>query len=502
MYALREFQSRALESLRELIRRGKRRNVLVSPTGSGKTVMAAHMVLSAVGKGSRCLFLAHRKELITQCSEKLDGLGVDHGVIMASHPRWRPHAPVQVASVPTLVRRLWTEKLTDMGFDLIFCDECHHARAKSYDQVFKKYSNAPVIGLTATPKRGDGKGLAELFDGLVVAATVQELMDMTYLVPAVGFSYEIPDLTGVRKLGGDYREDQLATAMSQIVLGGNVVEKWLECARGRRTVVFTVNVAHSQLVAEHFRAAGVPAEHLDGSTPGAERDALLRRLADGTTQVVSNCAVLTEGWDCPAVECIILLRPTASETLGIQMIGRGLRPYPGKTVLRIHDHAGVVLAHGLPETPRDYSLEQDKPPGEAPLTRCRECYALFPAGCTTCPNCGAVLERPEGKGREIVYVEGRCIDLDELRAKRAAEGLERKLTPGQLQMVASATMEDKAREFLRLQKVQQAKGFKPGFISHQYREVFGCWPKLSDKVLSAVTPGERPFISLPPRRRE
>src|SRR3990172_812358 len=199
---LRPYQSEAIAALRDMLRRGLRRVILVSPTGSGKTVMACALMQSAVARGNRVLVLAHRKELIDQCSEKLDRFGVPHGVQMAEHPRWRPQDPVQVASVATLIRRLTGPRRPEA--ELIVVDECHHARAETYQKILDSYPGAPVIGLTATPWRSDGKGLGELFQDRVVAATVAQLTASGDLVPSAGFSYEIPDLAQVRTTGGDY----------------------------------------------------------------------------------------------------------------------------------------------------------------------------------------------------------------------------------------------------------------------------------------------------------
>ena len=315
---LRPFQAAALDRVRELLRAGIRRVLLVSPTGSGKTTIAAAVIDGARAKQGAVLFLAHRRELIDQCSARLDGAGVEHGVIQAGHPRALPALPVQVASVQTLARRGLRPRAT-----LIIVDEAHHARANTDEEIFSSYGpDIPILGLSATPWRLDGRGLGEMFKEVVVAARVRELIAQGYLVSYTGFAYDTPDLRQVKKTGSDYNERALELVMEGSKLAGNIIEQWLKHAAGKRTVVFAVSIAHSQHLVERFRAAGVAAEHVDGTMQARDRAAILGRLASGETTVVSNVNVLTEGWDLPQLEVCILARPTLSVGLYLQMVGR------------------------------------------------------------------------------------------------------------------------------------------------------------------------------------
>ncbi len=280
---------------------GHRRPLLVLPTGGGKTVVAARIIAGAVERGRRIIFIAHRKELIDQASAKLDASGIDHGIIMASHWRRRPDAPVQVASIATLINR-------DLQHppDLIFIDECHRARAASYQSILEAYPAAFAIGLTATPIRSDGKGLGNLFDRIVQGPSVAHLTEQGFLVPARVYAPANPDTAGVKVTAGDYNQGALQQVMDKPKLTGDIVAHWRRLAEGRLTVCFASGIQHSQHIVEQFRDAGVTAEHIDGTTPKEDRERTLADLAAGRVQVVSNYGVLTEGWDCLDIETEIL----------------------------------------------------------------------------------------------------------------------------------------------------------------------------------------------------
>lgn len=459
---LRDYQIEAIEALRRHLRAGKRRLLLVAPTGSGKTVCAAEIVRGATARGKSILFLAHRKELIDQASAKLDALGVAHGVIMARHPRLEPWQPVQVASIPTLRRR------AKPPASLIITDEAHHARAKTWQTILDAYPNVPVIGLTATPWRTDGRGLRELFEELVLAATPAALVAQGHLVPCTGFVYDDPDLSAVETVGADYEEHGLSLAMLKPKIIGNILERWRERAASCKTILFACTIEHSKRLRDVFLAAGVRAEHIDGTMGTEQREGVLARLRSGATQLVSNCSVLTEGWDEPEVGCCILARPTQSLALYIQMVGRIRRPAPGKTVARLHDHSGNVLRHGLPDDERDYSLAGDADPvdhkAEPSLTTCPRCMAVFRGD--RCPACGYAASVQQ---RMILHVpEGRIIELEKLGPIHTSDRNKREWYDRQ---IATA----------------RARGYKPGWVAHRFRFRFGHWPPKTWTSESAVS---------------
>jgi superfamily II DNA or RNA helicase len=327
---LRPYQLELVGRFCGMVRDGVHRILAVAPTASGKTVIAAEIIRGYFEAGQRVMVLAHRREIIAQTARWLTDCGLRPGVIQARLAD-DPTAALQVASVQTLhARAIRSTRLALPAADLLVADECHHAPARTWRAIIDAYSDAVVLGLTATPCRGDGRGLGSIFEALIEAPQVPELIDGGYLVPTVVYAPTIPDLVGVRVQAGDYVESQLADRMDRPKLVGDIVTQWHRLGEGRRTVVFATGVQHSIHIRDEFRKSGVRCDHLDGSTPKEERDEILLKLRGGVIDVVTNCLVLTEGWDLPDLGCIVLARPTKKMGLYRQMVGRGLRPAPGK----------------------------------------------------------------------------------------------------------------------------------------------------------------------------
>lgn len=453
----RDYQIELIESARASARAGVRRILLTLPTGGGKTVIAAEIINGAVARGSRVLFLAHRQELIQQASEKLDALGIDHGIIQANHWRRRPALPVQVASVPTLVNRTLATSP-----HIIFIDEAHRARAASYQAIVDRYPHAFVIGLTATPIRSDGKGLGNLFQRMVQGPSVADLTARGYLVPARVFAPSTPDLRGVRITGGDYNAGGIQRAMDRPTITGDIVAHWQRLAKNRITVLFAAGIDHSMHLRDAFRAAGVAAEHLDGKTDKDTRRKLLADLAVGRIRVMCSVGVLTEGWDSPPVSCAIIARPTASAGLYLQMAGRILRPYPGKTDALLLDHAGCTIQHGLVDDDREWSLELDRPVVSKPridlsLPRvCPECYRVARLGVRVC-ECGYEFSMSDRGNPDVV--DGELVEVtSQTRWAGVPEGGRRAM-------------------YLRWVSEGAERGYAAGYAGAKYRGVFKESPK-------------------------
>jgi superfamily II DNA or RNA helicase len=470
---LRDYQVQAIARVEAEIAAGRKRPLLVATTGAGKTVIAGAYIAAEAARGQRALFLAHRRELIEQASRKLYAVGIDHGIIQAGFPA-RPGENVQVASIATLHARAIRSTAMDLPpADLVVVDEAHHVRAKSYRQILKAYPNAVILGMTATPCRGDGRGLGNVFEVLVECPSVAELIAAGHLVPTRVYAPTNPDLTGVRVERGDYVEKQLAARMDVGQLVGDIVTHWLRLAERRPTVVFATGVAHSVHLRDEFRRAGVMAEHIDGTTPIAERDRILAGLAAGTIEVVCNAMVLTEGWDCPAVSCLVLARPTKHMGLFRQMIGRVLRPSPGKVDALILDHAGAVFTHGFVEEPVVWTLAVDKRAenpvqsrramGVAPsLTTCPECTAVRFEG-RPCSQCGW---RPRPKPQAVEIINGDLGQVDRQRQVR--------------QQTLSAG--DELHFYQQLLWIARERGYKPGWAAYKFKEKFGHWPPRESPV--------------------
>ena len=476
MTTLRPYQSAALEQLRSALARGHRRVMLYSPTGSGKTETAFGMIQAAIAKGKRVAFIANRKELVHQASRRLTRSGIAHGILQADNTR-SLDARVLVCSIDTVHLRGLPD---DIG--IIIIDEAHAvAGSKKYRELMFKRNRVPVIGLSATPfSPGLGKHYDELrgalFQELVTAATIRELIDLGYLVDCDVFAPAEPDLTGVRTqrgMGGelDYNERQLAEAVDKPALVGNIVSHWMKHAAGKPTVVFATNIAHSQHIVTEFERAGVTAAHIDYHHSDEERAAILDGFNQGRYTVLSNSALLAEGWDAPHAEVMILARPTKSLIRFIQMAGRVLRPHPGKERALILDHSGTVLRLGFPTD--DLPLELDDGKANTSSTRkqerkasepkpCPSCKFVRPAGVHVCPSCGFAPARRS----DVEVAEGELRKLDRKTKKPA--------TPDRKQHVYS-----------QLLQVARNKGYSSGWVAHKYRAMFDVWPRGMREVTAA-----------------
>lgn len=381
MISLRPYQLNKVAEARAMMGSGHKSICLVSPTGSGKTVIAAHIILSAISKGRRVLFLAHRRELINQCADKLLALGLlDYNVILPRHPQANnPTSQMHIASIQTLIRRELPPA------DLIIIDEAHHAAARQYQSLLSNYPNSYVLGLTATPERLDGKGLGDIFNVLLEVATVPQLIDTGFLVKPTCYapSKEITDklngeLSRIRISKGDYDEKSLGELMDNNYLVGDILEHHNRLALSRKTIIFASSISHSQHIIEKFRLSGLQAAHIDGTMRTSDRERILNDWKTNGLDIVSNCQILTEGFDYPELSCCVLARPTKSLSLYLQMPGRVMRIANGKNDAIILDHAGNIAEHGVPHAERIWTLE-----GSAKKRKVEKPHACFLPGCGT-----------------------------------------------------------------------------------------------------------------------
>lgn len=420
MTPLRDYQTRVIADCRAAYRSGSRAPVVVMPTGSGKTRVGVEIVRSHLERvpSGQVLWIAHRTELLDQARARLELEGADL-------------SRVRIESIQTLLRMTELPAAT-----LVVLDEAHHYAAAEWSRIAQHYAGAIRLGLTATPERGDGAALGDVFDRIVLGPTVEELTALGLLVPC--------------DLMGPYRRQRKAVA------GGGPLESYLRHCRGKRTVIYCATVQHAEETATEFRSAGIDCAVIEGGTHEKERATALQRFADGSLTVLLNVYVLTEGWDCPSTECIIVARGIGHAGTGLQIIGRGLRPSPGKDRCLVLDLAGnwtsQTGALPLPTDQVEYSLEgqairklKDLPP----LRQCQSCGATYRAGTVrACPRCG--FELP-------VYVPRKT--REELQAMARREPTEKR-----------------ARYWQYLLTEERDRGYKRGWAYYRYKAKYGQEP--------------------------
>jgi DNA repair protein RadD len=430
---LRDYQREQLAATAEALHAGHRRIVLQAPTGSGKTHLIAAIAAAASQTGARVLILATRTRLVRQIHERLEEFGVAHGVIAAALPGLGNHAlTVQIASADTLYRRALVDgRMPLPSAEVVLFDEAHLAGADSRLAILESYPGATVIGMTATPARKSGRGLGAVFGALVPGQSVLELIAAGMLVRPRVFNVPVvsdAELAEVPKdATNDYQVKGLGALLGRPKLVGDVVQNWLRIAAGKPTLCFAVNKAHGAQLVQEYQRAGVAAELLTDADPESHREEVMARLESGCTQVLVNCFLCAYGVDLPAVGCIVLARPTRSVVMYLQMVGRGMRPAPGKTDFLLIDHGRVVESLGLPHAPREWSLDE----GRNVNREAREQYTRrgTEEKARTCPECSHIwLVSEEGPGcRECGWapapkpkgVEVQHADLGELEYDKA-----------------------------------------------------------------------------------
>jgi superfamily II DNA or RNA helicase len=406
----KELVNRAVEALH---RHGN--TLAVAPTGSGKTVMLS-ATIGELFKASRiksCV-VAHRDELTAQNQAKFCRVNphIPTGIFDASVKSWQ--GDTTFAMVQTLSRE--TNLASMPRLDLLVIDEAHHARSESYLRVITHAKtlnpNLKLLGMTATPNRGDKKGLRPVFSNVCDRITVNELIASGHLVRPKMFVMDLgmrERLKEVRKTAGDYDMEAVAQIMDTRPINEAVVAHWKKKAGNRQTVVFCSTVEHACHVRQGFRDANVPAVLVHGEMPGVEREQALKAYSTGVVQVIVNVAVLLEGWDHPPTSCIVLLRPSSYKSTFIQMVGRGLRTvnpeeYPGiiKNDCIVLDFGTATLTHGSIEQTANLD---DAIKGDAPVKACPECEGEVPAAVFECPLCGFNFESQPKEGTEDTGIE-------------------------------------------------------------------------------------------------
>ena len=405
---LRPYQQELVDKIRQAICSGYQRVCAVLGCGGGKSVIISTIAKAATDRGNRVLFLVHRKELVSQIKRTMDRQGVDPFLC-------------SVSMVQTVSRMKTLARTTPPS--LIIVDEAHHALAAGYLRIFDYFPQATVVGFTATPQRmGDG-GLGKVFQQLVESVSTKWLINNHYLAPYHLYSVPLTDVTGIHTRHGDYDQSEIAKLMDKGAIFGGTVSSWLQQAKGKKTIVYCASVKTSKATAEAFKQQGIPAAHLDGSTPKEERERVVREFRDGKILVLCNVDLFGEGFDVPDCEAVQLLRPTKSLTLFIQQAMRPMRINPNDPSKEaiILDHVGNYTRHGFPDDDHDWSLEAKKKKHKSETTtkQCPVCFHVFippkvrEPGALRCPYCGTELEEERAPRAEQEQLNG--VSLEEIK---------------------------------------------------------------------------------------
>lgn len=436
---LRPYQQQLITDIRLQYQLGHKRVLAVLATGGGKTICFTHIAQQAARKGNRVCILVHRQELLDQASRAMP---MPHGCIRANRSMDLSHA-VQIASVQTLARRL--HLIPPEFFQLIIVDEAHHTNAGTWRKVIEHFHAAKLLGVTATPCRTDGRGLGEWYQTMVQGPSAQWLTDEGYLAAARVLAPPGFDTKGLRKKMGDYDIKEAEQRVGTIM--GDIAGHYRKHLSGQTAIAFCCSVAHAEAVAGLFTSQGIAAASIDGTMASEQRSDLLTALSTGRLKVLTSCALIGEGVDVPSVGGCILLRPTQSEALHLQMIGRCLRP-SGAKVAVVLDHVGNTLRLGHHLEQRDWTLDgvarRDR--DQAPSVKvCPQCYATSPSAAQVCRDCGHVFA-PEA--RELKQVEG---ELQEIAAR------------------TKRREQSSARDLEALRELARQRRYKPGWAERVYQ---------------------------------
>lgn len=441
-FKLFDYQQRIVDETRQKIGQGNNGVLIVSPPGSGKSVIIAEIARLTVSKGGRILFFVHRQELVNQIVKSFQKQDVD---LMNC----------TIMTVGKVANRL--DHLPKPS--LIICDESQHSRAKTYLKIFKYYSDVPRLGFSGSPWRMNGAGFDDIYSAMVKGPTVKWLIEHKKLSPYKYYSVTLFNDEKLKKSStGDYTNQSISDS-AKPTLYGDIVKTWMDKAFGQRTIVYAHDTQHSKQIAAEFRKAGISAKHCDSKTPSDERKRIMSDFRKGKITVLCNFGLVDEGYDVKECTCCVIARPTESLVFDIQATMRCMRYLPNK-MATIIDHAANYTRFGLPDTPREWSLEgwKKKKVGrkdDAPAIKtCDRCFRVVPAQSKICPFCGFEFE----------------IEATEMQEDKKAK-IEK---IGEFKMVADyknvkygKMKADEAKNPKELYAIAKARGYKPGWAFKQ-----------------------------------
>lgn len=380
-------------------------------TGGGKTRIIRTIVDNHAQSKKVIYVIAHRSTLVRQLSDELTEGGIKHGIIQAGSPYIKYR--VQVCSIQTLVRRI--DKLPEP--EIIIIDESHHSRSNTYQQIIKVWENALMLGVTATPRRPDGKPMSDIFQKLVIGPPMRDLINGGYLCDYDYYAPDTVNMDGVHKRGGEFVTSESQRRVDTKTIIGSAVEHYKKYADHKPAIACCVSIAHAEHVADQFVQAGYKARAVHSKQDNKYIFDSINGLRDGSVEILSQCELLGEGVDIKGAVALISMRPTASEVVFLQQAGRVLRSAPGKERAIILDHVGNWSRHGLPDDERKWSLDGiTKNTGESKYKRCPDCLHPVPKSARVCPHCGHQwTETAEAIERIPEETEGQLVSIKELQ---------------------------------------------------------------------------------------
>ena len=448
---LRPYQINIINEIKKSWIEGFKSPCVVAPCGAGKSIVLAELAKRTTDKKNEVWFIVHRKELCDQIRNTFIKYGVNMDYC-------------QVWMIQTLVRRLDTLAPPK----LILVDENHHSKASSYKKVFD-YTKCHKVGVTATPVRLDGSGFEDINDTLIQSVTAKWLIENKFLSPARVFSAPAIEIKGLNIKKGDYDAKQVEELMDTSVIYGNILKTWQDKALNKKTIAYCTTVNHSLNTAAMFNENGITAAHIDGKTNKNERASIIEKFRNGEIQVLCNCDIISEGFDVPDCECVILLRPTKSLTLYIQQSMRCMRYKEGKEAI-ILDHVANTYFHGLPWMDREWSLKAKEKTNKKKDTEKQATNNTW-----TCDICFNTWEKTEGRYCTMCGEEK--ITERELEIQEATELIEIK-----------ESMFKKARKEKReeLKKRQEKRNYKKGWVWYQMQHFDNKYKKELEELKNGI----------------
>lgn len=376
MFQLYDYQQRLVDETRQAITSGSKGVFVQSPAGSGKSVVIAEIARLATEKENHVLFIVHRKELAEQIKKTFIKNEVD----------------MDYVTIQTVIKAYNRREKIPYP-QLIITDETHHSRAKTYQKLYKYFSEAFRLGFSATPWRMNGKGFADIYDTLVEGESVKWLIENNRLAPYRYFAENSIDRSHLKKnTTGDYDAKSVEEEFKGSRIFGDIVRHYKKYADGQKAIAYAPTIVISEMIAGEFQKSGIKAVHCDGKTPKKEREKIMQDFRDNKIDVLCNVDLISEGFDVPDCSCVILARPTKSLVLFIQQSMRAMRYQPNKTAI-ILDHVGNLFEHGLPDADREWTLKDRPGKGRkksepSTVKQCPDCMAWMDKKETKCSICG------------------------------------------------------------------------------------------------------------------